>query len=175
MVLRLLRRDLAEVDHAIEQRLIARHLHQLRRSIVVDPAIADVADVNLAVPDEDGRDRRRHALAGGVPLSALVDRGVAGADGLVQRLRQLRSRDFFDLSGERSGQQRRDGVTDEPDEQAAGLVAGLVAAHAVGYHDQGQVAALIEVAPAELLHQEAVLVVRANAAYRGGAADVEAA
>jgi hypothetical protein len=74
VVLGLLRGQFAQLDHAGHQHLVLGHLGELAGVVVVDPAVADVADQHLAVPDQQHGHRCAHALVGGAALGLAEER-----------------------------------------------------------------------------------------------------
>src|SRR5262249_6579182 len=92
--------ELTKFDHAGNERVVARHLGERFPALVIDPAIADVTDKRLTVPDHDDGRCRAHPLAGGVAGGGLGNDAVA----LLKRLAQSAGQDRAALLAGRATQ-----------------------------------------------------------------------
>src|SRR5262249_14906150 len=150
------------------------HLGQFAVAEQVDAAVAGVADQGVALPEQDDHHGGTHALAGAAALAPLVDLAVRLLEGGVHlALEQLR-RDADQLAALGLGQERRQDAADRVDDHAARLVAGVVAAHAVGDGQERDLVHAVERGPDDVLRQVTVLVALADAAGGGGAAYIQA-
>ena len=133
---RLLRRQLAAVDLLLQQRMIARQLLELLAAQPVAAGVADVADADPIAAEHEADERRAHPGALGTRLRRLVDALVRHGDLLLEEQRGMReaARDV-DLRQLAVGLElRQHAAADDVDRDAAGDLAGVVAAHAVGEH-----------------------------------------
>ena len=131
----------------------------LAAALAVQPRIADVRDGNPVVVEQGGDDGRAHAFALGLRARGLVDDLVGARDGVAQHDATDASDRCPRSSEPRSSRSRpsRDQVGDGLDGDAAGDFAGVVAAHAIGQHEQADVG----------IDADGVLVVLADAAGVG--------
>ena len=86
---RLLLGDPALVDQALDERVVLGQLGQLAVAEQVAPAVADVADADLAAVEQRCGDRRARALELGVLVDELGDPVVGAVDGAGDGLEEV--------------------------------------------------------------------------------------
>src|SRR6478672_3188669 len=138
--LRLLGRVEPAVDEFLQQRVVHRHLLELVAALTVQARVPDVRDRDLVVEEQRRDYGRAHALALRLGARGLVDDLVGAADGIAQddvaagqsrfavRDRQVLALHVFAHE-----------VDDGLHGNAAGDLARIIAAHAVGQHQKADV------------------------------------
>src|SRR5688572_1843295 len=163
-VLGLLGGDDAAVDLLLQQRVIARDLGKLAVAHAVQARVAEVRDQDLVVVEQAHHQRGAHAGVLRLALRRLVDGGV-GLDHLLadhaRRERRLGVR--IELEGLHLAEQLLHFGRHDGGRHAARHLAGVVAAHAVGEHDQ----------PIGRVRRDGIFVVRADHARIRAARDLE--